>query len=65
MNKYKLKTNDTLKCAACGNKEFTETRVEGGSHPGMAGKECWIYICGDCGHVMAFTSKAEIKEGIL
>lgn len=53
--KYKLKTGDTLKCAACGNKEFREeSKVKDG-------RECWKYICEDCGHVMKFMIRAEKK----
>jgi len=53
--KYKLKTNDTLKCSACGNKEFEE------KHMVKDGMECWVYICSDCGHVMGFMTKLEKK----
>ncbi len=72
MNKYKLKTNDTLKCSACGNKEFEEKQVDmTAKMQGIAGqtadmpRECWMYVCTDCGHVMAFTERASVKEGIL
>ena len=53
--KYKLKTNDALKCAACGNKEFEEKKMS------MGGKEGWCYICTECGHMMSFMSQNEKK----
>lgn len=52
--KYTLKTNDTLKCSACGNKEFEAKKI---SKDGM---DCWAYVCSDCGHIMGFMS--ELKE---
>lgn len=54
--KYKLKTNDTLKCSACGNKEFKQKKMS------MGGEDCWCYICEECGHMMPFMSQNEQKE---
>ena len=57
-SKYTLKTNDTLKCSACGNKEFEQERI---SKDGM---DCWGYICSDCGHAMGFMSELKVKTGM-
>ncbi len=57
--KFKLKTNDALKCAACGNKEFEEKRMTMGS------ENCWCYICTDCGHMMSFMVQNEEKKSML
>lgn len=62
MPKYKLVTNDTLKCAACGNKTFAEKQVDMSKMGAMEQKDCWIYVCEDCGHCMAFKEKATEKE---
>lgn len=54
-DKYTLKTNDTLKCSACGNKEFEQKKI---SKDGM---ECWVYVCKDCGHIMGFMDELKKK----
>lgn len=54
-NQYKLKTNDSLKCSACGNDTFEEMKI---SKDGM---ECYVYVCTKCGHLMGF--KDELKKG--
>ena len=63
MPKYKLSTNDTLKCAACGNKTFREQQVQlPGTGVASESKESWMYVCEDCSHCMAFGEKATEKE---
>ena len=52
-NQYKLRTKDTIKCSACGNKKFEPKKI---SKDGM---ECWVYVCTDCGHGMGFMSELE------
>ena len=58
VTKYTLKTNDTLKCSACGNKEFEQERMN------KDGVDAWGYICGDCGHAMAFMSELKEKKSM-
>lgn len=55
-NKYKLKTNNMLKCAACGNNEFEE------HHKEKEGKEKWIYVCSKCGLMMKFVNQLEVES---
>lgn len=58
--KVTLANNDTLKCAACGNKKFSikqkDKQIDGKT------VECWIAICDDCGHVMKFHKPIKAKE---
>ncbi len=55
--KYTLKTNDTLKCSACGNKDFEEKTIEG-----KGGAQYSVYICKDCGHIMGFAEALKEKS---
>ena len=55
-NKYKLKTNNMLKCAACGNNEFEEHYKE------KEGKEKWIYVCSKCGLMMKFINQLNVES---
>ncbi len=54
--KYTLKTNDTLKCSACGNKEFKEKHLQKENH------EKWVYVCEDCGNMMTFAEQLKPKS---
>lgn len=56
VNKYKLKTNNTLKCAACGNNKFEEHYKE------KEGREKWIYVCSACGFMMKFNNQLEVED---
>ena len=57
--KYKLKTGDTLKCAACGNNEFEEKKRDIGAMSALPSREFWEYLCGACSHTMAFVLKLQ------
>lgn len=46
---------DTLKCAACGNKDFTERQKS------RDGNIKYVYVCQNCGHIMAFENKLKNK----
>lgn len=48
---YELGANaifDTLKCAACGNKDFVEKQKT------REGNTKYVYVCQNCSHLMAF-----------
>ncbi|MCC8190713.1 MAG: hypothetical protein LIP77_08780 [Planctomycetes bacterium] len=54
--RIKLLTGDTLKCAACGNKEFVQKQMSMGSDP------CWCAVCERCTHMMSFMRQNQEEE---
>ena len=74
MSRFILKTNDILRCEACGSKEFQQTHVDGTALDEKAQEfgvpqagmddECWINICNDCGQVMICTMTADRRDSI-
>lgn len=76
MAKYKARSKHVIKCYVCGSKEFTETYIENAasrmciSHFGMEDsgahkRDAWLYVCIDCGYLLAFADKASLHESFI
>ena len=76
MAKYKTKSRNTIKCYACGGKDFDEIYVENatsrmcisGFGMDMAGNhkhDAWLYVCTECGYILPFADKASLHESFV